>query len=421
MEQDSTPQRTPWYGWVIVVLAAAAMVATMPGRTFGLGIITERMLDDSSLNLTREQFADINFWATLIGALFCVPVGSMLDRCGLRLTLTFVVVLFGLSVVGMTLATTSLQFVLLISLTRGFGQSALSVVSISMTGKWFTKAGLPLATGVYSVLVSAAFMGAMVWASTQKEEPWRNVWATLGYALLFFFAPVFLLLVRSPLQERGSESSIEPDEDDFTLVEAMKTPAFWMFGIATSFYALVSSGTSLFNQSLLGEQGFDANAFYLLTIISIPMGLVSNLTTGFLSNYLRVSHLASFAMVLLASALFWLPHTTTLLQLIAYAVAMGFTGGMITVLFFMIWAKLFGRAELGKIQGVAQMLTVFASALGPVVFAKVQSRFGSYIPAVDSLGLIAAILAVTVAFVPIPKKKPATASDLIAVEPAADL
>ena len=38
-----------YYGWVIVVAAALAMVATMPGRTHGLGTITERLLKDTTL------------------------------------------------------------------------------------------------------------------------------------------------------------------------------------------------------------------------------------------------------------------------------------------------------------------------------------------------------------------------------------
>ena len=34
------------YGWVIVGIAAGAMVATLPARTVGLGLITEPLLDE---------------------------------------------------------------------------------------------------------------------------------------------------------------------------------------------------------------------------------------------------------------------------------------------------------------------------------------------------------------------------------------
>ena len=55
-----------YYGWNIVALAALAMVGTLPGRTQGLGLITEPLLGD--LGLGRVTYAAINFWATIIGA-----------------------------------------------------------------------------------------------------------------------------------------------------------------------------------------------------------------------------------------------------------------------------------------------------------------------------------------------------------------
>src|SRR5438034_10765463 len=78
-----------YYGWVNLAVAAFAMVATLPGRTHGLGMITERLLED--LPIGRVQFASINLWATLLGALFCWPCGRLIDRLGARATLTGVV------------------------------------------------------------------------------------------------------------------------------------------------------------------------------------------------------------------------------------------------------------------------------------------------------------------------------------------
>jgi len=47
-----------YYGWVNVTVAAAAMVGTLPGRTQGLGLITEPLLAD--LQIDRVLFAQIN-------------------------------------------------------------------------------------------------------------------------------------------------------------------------------------------------------------------------------------------------------------------------------------------------------------------------------------------------------------------------
>ena len=48
----------------------------------GLGLITEPMLRD--LQLDRVTYANINLWATLLGAVVCLPIGRLFDRAGLR-------------------------------------------------------------------------------------------------------------------------------------------------------------------------------------------------------------------------------------------------------------------------------------------------------------------------------------------------
>src|SRR5918993_1631076 len=90
----------PYYGWVVLGVAALAMVGTLPGRTQGLGLITEPLLRD--LQIDRVAFARINLWATLIGALFSVGVGRLIDRFGSRIVLTVVAVSLASVVFGMS-------------------------------------------------------------------------------------------------------------------------------------------------------------------------------------------------------------------------------------------------------------------------------------------------------------------------------
>src|ERR687890_1851973 len=94
-----------YYGWVNVFVAALAMVGTLPGRTQGLGLITEPLLRD--LQIDRVAFARINLWATLIGALFSIGVGRLIDRFGSRIVVTAVTVALALVVFGMS-ATSSI-------------------------------------------------------------------------------------------------------------------------------------------------------------------------------------------------------------------------------------------------------------------------------------------------------------------------
>lgn len=404
-----TPLALPfYYGWVHAFVAALAMVGTLPGRTQGLGLITEPLLKD--LQLDRVHFARINLWATLIGALFSVGVGRLIDRFGSRIVLTVVAIALGSVVLGMSATSSVAAIAVFITLTRGFGQSALSVVSITIVGQWFVRR-LNLAMAIYTIALSVGFMlafpliGAIVLANG-----WRTAWWIIGLALLFGLAPVALLLVR-----RSPEScSIDPDGDpskdsrspesrtDYTLSEALLTPSFWVFGISSAVYGLIASGIALFNESILAERRFDASTYYRSLIIVALTSLVGNFLGGWIASKWKMNRLLSLAMVLLAGSLTALPHVSTQLHVAVYAAVMGLAGGFVIVIFFSFWSAAYGRKHLGKIQGAAQALTVIASALGPLILAETVSRTGSYASIFYLLTAVVILLALFAWFVKSP-------------------
>src|SRR5262245_8139338 len=96
-----TDDRFHFRGWLTVAIAAAMMLATLPGRTHGLGLITEPLLK-SFPQITSEDYAMMNLWSTLLGALFCFPAGWCLDRFGARLTTAVIVACLGVVVAAMT-------------------------------------------------------------------------------------------------------------------------------------------------------------------------------------------------------------------------------------------------------------------------------------------------------------------------------
>ncbi len=171
------------YAWVMVGVAALAMVATLPGRTHGLGMITERLLADPALNLSRTGYGEMNFWATLLGAFFCLGIGSCIDRFGIRRMLAVVMLALGGVVLAMTKTTSITMLFLMILLTRGFGQSALSVVSIAIVGKWFDRnVSLPMA--VYSVLMAGGFIAVALFGRDYANVDWRVFWSVIGWTVL---------------------------------------------------------------------------------------------------------------------------------------------------------------------------------------------------------------------------------------------
>ena len=412
LEQSVEPVRsTFYYGWVNLIVAALAMVGTLPGRTQGLGLITEPLLRD--LQLDRVTFAQMNLWATLIGSLFAVGIGRFIDRFGSRVILTLVSFALGVVVLAMSGAKGIIWMTLLLTLSRGFGQSALSVVSITIVGQWFVRR-LNLAMAVYTVLLSIGFMLAFpIVGSLVLKSGWRTAWSGIGCSLLFVLAPAAWLLVRrSPEviglgnnKELQRESELETSQSGYTWREALSTPAFWVFALSSSIYGLIASGIALFNESILAERGFDASTYHQTLVITALTALFGNFLGGWLTEKWSVNRLMATAMTLVAGSLIALPHVKTQVHVVLYALVMGLAGGFVIVIFFSFWSRVYGRRHLGQIQGAAQTLTVVASALGPIILAKCLELTGSYAAIFYLLSAIVVILGLSAWFVPIPPVK----------------
>lgn len=369
--------------WSNVLLAALLMLATLPGRTQGLGLITEPMLKD--LALDRIVYANINLWATLLGAAFCLPIGWLIDKSGLRWTAVGILLLLALVVWQMSQMGSSIPVIFtLILLTRALGQSALSVTSITAVGKSF---GLSVgwAMGVYSVLLSVLFAIAFVLVGgVVSTEGWRVAWSQIAIGLIVV-AGLISLFLRDP--ETSNVSATEPSSG-VSLVEALRTPIFWIFAGATALFGLVSSGLGLFNEAVLAEVGFDQKTFHTFLAVTTLFALIGQMLCGWLTLRHSMGRLLAVAMFLYAAGLATLPMLRTHTQLWIFAAVFGIAAGFITVIFFAIWSQAFGRAHLGRIQGAAQMLTVFASAIGPLLFAKSHASAGSYTPLLYTLAPI---------------------------------
>jgi MFS family permease len=405
-----------YYGWPVLLVAAAAMVGTLPGRTQGLGLITEPLIKD--LGLDRVGYAQLNFWATILGAGFAVGVGRLLDRFGGRIVLTVVAAALGLVVCAMSRAASVTHLAVWVTLTRGLGQSALSVISIAIVGHWFIRR-LDTAMAVYSIVLSIGFMAAFPLVGWMVQAwGWREAWLAVGIALVAGLAPLAWLVVRrSPAAiglapdgdetgvGPGSERGQTPEETGHTWRVALATPAFWVFAVGTALYGLVASGIGLFNESILAERGFGARVYYETLGVTAITALAGNFLGGWLAGRISLTKLLALSLLILTAGLAALPHVTALAHVILWAAAMGVGGGIVMVLFFSVWPRVCGRRHLGRIQGSAQALTVLASAVGPLLLAWCVAWTGSYQGMFRILAVAIACVAIAAFRVPLPSSE----------------
>jgi MFS family permease len=381
-QADEQPGARPWparlpfyYGWVQVALAAVAMSATLPGRTYGLGLVKEPLRAD--LGIDDLRFNVLNFWAIVIGAAVVIPAGRLIDRLGTRGTLAIVAGLLGASVLLMARAGDEAELAVTLTLVRGLGQGALSVVAIALVGKWFRRrAGQ--AMGAFTLLLAVGFVAPIFLVGAAVESSgWRAAWSGVGWALLLGLVPLGLLLARSSPEACG----VVPDEPapeearpgPMTLRATLATPAFWAYTAAATVFNLTFSALTLDNELLLTEHGLDgADANKLVLGVLMVSGLPANVLAGYLARSWPLGKLLGAGALILAASLAFFPLVTTLAGAAVYAVLLGVSGGVITVVYFAVYGHTYGRTHLGSIQAVVQVLSVFASATGPVLLAAVR-------------------------------------------------
>ncbi|HEX4608389.1 MAG TPA: MFS transporter [Urbifossiella sp.] len=386
-----------YYGWVNVVVAAVAMSATLPGRTYGLGLIKEPLRAD--LGIGDLAFNWMNFWAIVIGAAFVPPVGWLIDRLGGRGTLALVAAALGGAVLLMSRATGEIDLFVTLTPVRGLGQGALSVVAIALVGKWFRRrAGM--AMGVFTVLLAVGFIAPIgIVGEAVKTVGWRAAWDGVGVALLFGLVPLGLLVARSSPESCG----VPPDEpapdaghaEPMPLRAAIATPAFWAYTAAATVFSLTFSALTLDNELLLKEHGLDAaGANQLVLGVLMLSGLPANIAAGYLARRVPLGKLLGGGVLILAASLAVFPSVSTTGAAVGYAVLLGVGGGVITVVYFAVYGHTYGRTHLGSIQAAVQVLTVFASAAGPVLLAAVrEGNGGSTTPFFYAFAAITAAIA----------------------------
>jgi MFS family permease len=248
---------------------------------------------------------------------------------------------------------------------------------------------------------------------------WRGAWMGVGVAIAAVLAPLAALVVRRSPEAVG----LAPDSDagtvrggsrpeapatlnGYTWTAALAMPSFWVFATGTALYGLVASGIGLFNESILAERGFGPDVYYQTLAVTAMTALAGNFLGGWLSHRVPLGRLMAASQAILAGGVFALPWVGTLAHVMAWAAAMGVGGGLVMVLFFSVWGRLFGRAHLGRIQGVAQALTVVASAVGPLLLAWGVARTGSYAGVFHALAAVIAASALSALVVSLPDPPP---------------
>ncbi len=406
--------RTPFfYGWAVVLAAGSTMFVRNAAATLTIAVFVFPMSED--LGWSRTLIVGAAAAAGVV-SMFVSPIaGWILQRYGARTLMTSSVILLGAVILSLRWTTNPISFYLLFGTGRLMFQAPLQIGASTAVAQWFVRmrgrsssilgVSHSLGMGLFP-LFAQLFMNA-------SNGDWRMAWFWMGLSVWVIALPLTLLVFVNKPEDVGltpdgdepatgdnDDPAMQPaaeKEEQWTLKEAMRTPAMWTLAVTGGLVFFIHTGVNIHQAAFLRDHGVSASiAASALTVMAGGTAIGSILWGNLLDRFpVKVVYSATAG---------WLGGTA-LLFLLVNSPAMAFTaavlfgiglGGLLVVPPVAV-AHYFGRSSLGAIRGATEPFVSGGQALGAIGAGLIFDITGSYtgtFPTFTAAALIAIVLLV---------------------------
>lgn len=391
-----------FYGWRVVALAGFALGMTAPGQTIGISVFVDHLIVD--LGITRSTLSTLYLIGTLGGAVALPVVGRAIDRWGIRLVMTLVAGAFGVALLGASAVVGLISLTVAFVALRSLGQGSLTLTATTAVAFWFerrrgTAVGISTAAGQGLMSLAPAVLAAAIAAIG-----WRSAWMAAGAAMLLVLAPVAGVLMR----DRPADLGQAPDGDHrdgepaarpppvwgLTRGEAVRTGMFWAVTATVAASAMIGTGITFHQISLLGGRGFTATEAAAVFVPLTVAGIAATFGLGWLADRVRARTVLVLAMLALSSGMVVVQHVTPGPGVLVYAALLGTSAGAVRTIEGAVIPTLFGTRHLGAIRGAVMTVMVAATAFGPLALSLGVDHLGGYAGALNLLLAVPAAVVV---------------------------
>ncbi len=382
-------QRLPfYYGWLMVPVAVIAQFVTGVGQTYGVSVFNPSLLD--TLGISLSALTGAYMVGTLFASLPQAFIGSLMDRFGIRWVMIAVVILLGGACLFFSTVNSLWTLLLGFFLLRLLGQGGLSLLAGNIPAMWFREK-LGVVTGIVSggFSISTAVIPAFFLFLINRLG-WRAAYARLGLLVWIIMLPILIVIFRNnpgEIKQRidGADATdgITSEKDtfgqnSFDLKTARKTPAFWILLINVSLWAMIVTAIFFNLFSIFESQGISSSVAAATYTTYAIASLITQIVAGPIADRGSLQYLLMVSMSTLAAGVVVLTLATTPWIAHSYAVLLGISTGLISLVGGTMFARYFGRKHLGNLRGSVITAQVASSSMGPFITGIIYDQTGSF-------------------------------------------
>ena len=421
-------ERLPvYYGWVVFAIANLPSFGARPVASVAvLSVFVIPMTEE--FGWSRGLFSGAVSLGAVCGLVMSPFAGRLIDRYGSGVILAGCSAVVGVCALLLALVAHAWSFYAIYVPGRAVFSSPLELGTTTAISNWFIRRR-PIALAWFGAVQGVGLgLLPLVAAVLIDAFEWRSAWVALGlFTIATGILPPLLLMARrpedmglaadparesgdsgrdtaGPTPSRGSASTLWRDTD-YTVREALRTPAFWILAVFSMVGFMAQAGVSLHQTAHYVDAGV-SHGQAALVATSFALGQIpGGMVWSAIGRRMPVRLMLSVSAMWVAGGVFGIGFTEQLLWGILYGFLFGAGVGGLHTLLRLAWADYYGRLHLGAIRGLTLPAQIGGQAIGPVVSGFMFDASGGYLFPFIIFGAAVAVSALLVlAAIPPPRR-----------------
>ena len=399
-----------FYGWLIVSAGMGMHLWVSICWVYGMQVFFTPIVN--TFGWSRAIVSGAFGLQRLEGSIVAPIEGFLVDKYGPRKMMLAGAIIMGASVMYLSIVNSIFMFyvaVLMVSL----GTSATGSPRNWAIVQWFRRQrGRALGIGASGAILSGPMLFVVVWLV--ESFGWRAAFVVLGLATWCIMIPLSLVFRARPAQygmrpdgdteeeaaafaatEATRRTNMEQlsEEESMSVLQAMRTPAFWILSIIFAAETMGVSGLIVhLIPYLLSIEFSNTQAATVLAFFTV-LSVFGRLGGGWIMDYISARLVLAGLLGVFVAAFVLLANMSGFhyWQVILFALLYGTGfGGMIPARGVLV-SNYFGPRNFGALQGLTRSVTVVSGMLGPIMMGIVFDITDSY---TISLYVLAAVNAI---------------------------